>query len=457
MRKFSFPSCRTLIKEIIFLLFLSCSTLNNIYAAPTIKEGVIIRDAEIESILKEIIRPIFKVAGLNPNLINLYIVSSPDVNAAASLENSIFINTGLITKAEHVSEVIGVLAHETGHIALGHIVRLHDSLKQASLIAMASMALGAVAAIAGAGPEALMGGFYAGQSMAMGALTHYTRGQEASADQAAIRYLNQLNWSTDGLVSFMKQLARQEYRSLDRQNAYMRTHPLSSDRVNMLENSIKKTGRQSKYIPSTLEKRFQRLKLKIIAYTTPPRTLLKSYPLHDQSNESQYIRSIAYYRDAKLKQSINQLSPLIKATPKDPFLHELKGQIYFEMGRILPSLKSFEKAISLRPQDVLIQIPYVQASLESKNPPLKSLLKRVFFILKSESKNPFAWKMLAIIYGRLGKKGMMALALAEKELTLSNSERALRQAKRALSLTNSKLVKLRANDIILMMESAEES
>ncbi len=439
----------------IFVCFATVLFTFSASSAPRIQTGNFIRDAEIESLLKDIIEPIFNVAGLDHRDLNLYMIADPAINAAASVDNSIFINTGLITNADSFDEVIGVLAHETGHIALGHVARTMDTLKKASLLSLAGLVLGVAAALGGAGGDAIMGGVLAGQSMAAGMYFHYSQGQEATADQAAIRYLKALNWTNKGLETFMQKLASNELRSLDRRTAYARTHPLSSDRVEMIQNTVKKAPR-GRAIPTYLENKFLRMRTKIIAFMNPPKTVLMRYPRRQQDALSKYARAIAHYRASELQKSLAELNALIQNAPNDAFLYDLRGQIHFDLGQVTSAFNDYQKATNLRPDNALIRLSYVKASLESGNRPLKTILKDLFRVLNHEAKNPYAWHLLAVIYGRLNRTDLAAMALSEKELTLANPDRALRQAKRALSLTKSKQVRIRAQDIITMVESHQK-
>jgi len=430
-------------------------TLKSVQAAPVIQEGSIIRDSEIEAILLEIMHPIFRVAGLDPKLLNLYIVASSEINAAASIDFSIFINTALITKAKNLDEVVGVLAHETGHLSLGHVARFQDSINRSSLIAMASAALGIVAAIAGS-PDAAMGAMMAGQQIAMGSLMHYSQGQEASADQAAVRFLDKLGWTAKGLESFMAYLAKQELRSVDRQDAYMRTHPLSSLRVDMLNSAIGQLKTQGKPLPSRLYERFDRMVVKIKAFMNSPMTTLIQHPPSKTTTLDRYARAIAYYRNGDLQRSLMELDPLLDQNPKDPYLHELKGQILFENGKVAEAYAAYQRALSLAPDNPLIRLSAVQAALELPQVDLTKELRELHLVLRKESKNPMAWHLLAVIHGRQGNKGLLALALSEKALTLGNPELALSQAKRALHLAKEKTALVRANDIVRLILSEQK-
>lgn len=420
------------------------------HSAGEIREGNIIRDSEIEAILFEIMNPIFKVAGLDPKHLNLYIVASSEINAAASLDYTIFINTALITKAKNLDEVVGVLAHETGHLALGHVARFEDSIRKSSLIAMASAALGIAAAIAGS-PDAAMGAIMAGNQIAMGTLMHYSQGQEASADQAAVRFLDGLGWRATGLETFMSYLAKQELRSIDRQDAYMRTHPLSSVRVDMLKSAISQLKKPGGPLPGRLYERFDRMVVKIKAFMAPPMTTLMAHPTSKIGTMDRYARAIAHYRNGDLANSLTELRPLLKIHPKDAYLHELHGQILFDNGKVKDAYKAYKTAVALAPNSPLIRLSMVQAMLELPQADLTRALRELHIVLQKEKKNPLAWHFLAVIYGKQGNRGLSALAIAEKSLSLADPDQALAQAKRTLHLTKEKTALIRAKDIIEMV------
>ena len=442
--------------------FICFITLLSLFLAPhtsygvlEIRDGSIIRDSEIEAILRDITEPIFKVAGLDPKSLNLYVVATSEVNAAASLENSIFVNTGLILKSDTLEQLVGVLAHETGHLALGHVARFEESIRRSSLIAMASAALGIAALIAGS-PEAGMGAIMAGQDIALHTLMHYSRGQEASADQAAVRFLRMLGWTPKGLQDFLNYLAKQELWSAARQDAYMRTHPLSSARVQMLNSAVEKSQATGQ-LPANLHHRYARMVIKIKAFLSPPMAILMQHPDSKTSDLDRYARAIAYYRQNQLTKSLYELDTLIQQAPHDPFLHELKGQIYFENGRLEESVKAYHTALIYAPLSPLIRLAYVQAKMQLPDASYPTALKELKAIEKQENKNPLVWHLMAIAYGKMGQKGELALALAEKALTLEDLDTAEQQANRALILSTKQRDKLRARDILEFVRAEKKT
>src|SRR3546814_6021221 len=93
-------------------------------AAPAYAESIsLVRDAETEQMIRDYSTPIWRAAGLVPSAVHVHLVKDPSINAFVAGGQRMFINTGLITQSDAPMELIGVIAHETGHMAGGHLAR----------------------------------------------------------------------------------------------------------------------------------------------------------------------------------------------------------------------------------------------------------------------------------------------------------------------------------------------
>ena len=439
---------RWLTKLITLILLLHASFCH----AGALKKGMILRDAELEHILVSYIEPIFKVAGLDHKQLHFLLIYDPELNAFATTRYTLAVFTGLIQKARTVDELIGVLAHETGHIAGGHMARTEAVMRKASLIGMTAAALGVLAGVASGRGDVASAMIMGGMDTAYKNFFHYSRGQEAAADQAAVRFLNKLHWSGQGLLTFMEVMNHQDLLSSQHQDPYFRTHPMSSDRVQFLQNSLKNDASVQPF-PGSFKNSFTLLQAKLDGYLNPPGQTFLKYPEKDMSFTARYARAIAYYRNNQTDKALNLLTTLIKETPYNPYVYEIKGQILYENGRINDAIKALQQALENSNDEPLIKILLAQCLLESqKAEQLPVIIKLLESALQKEFENPQPWRLLAMAYGKHNNIGLAALCLAEEALCISKFKLAKEQAKRALMHVKTQQARLRANDIIALAE-----
>ena len=262
-----------------------------------------IRDAEIEATIRAYADPLLKVAKLEAAAVRILIVKDTGLNAFVSGGQNIFVNTGLLMKTTDASQIIGVLAHEIGHIEGGHLSRLANAQKNAGKEALIGSILGGAAAVLGnpaVGTAITAGGAHIGTR----SLLKFNRTQESAADQAALRYLEATGQSAQGLSDFLNMLVDQELLSTSSQDPYVRTHPLSRQRIDLINNHLAK----SRYRNVSTTKAFgilhNRMRAKLAAFLQPPIKTLKQYQKKDPSLEARYARAIAYYKRPQLDRAL---------------------------------------------------------------------------------------------------------------------------------------------------------
>ncbi|RMF08524.1 MAG: M48 family peptidase, partial [Alphaproteobacteria bacterium] len=298
----------------------------------------IIRDAELENIIRRISVPLFEAAGLDAGAVRTYIVRDNTLNAFVAGGQNVFVNTGLIMAADNVNQLVGVLAHETGHISGGHLARFQDGLKGASATSIISMLLGAAAIASGAG-DAGMAILLGGQEAAQRAVLAYSRTQEAAADQAAMQFLNKTGQSGRGLVDFFERLGDQELLYTTNQDPYVRSHPLTRDRINALKDQVEESPYADAPNPDDFDDLFERMKAKLVGYFQPPRATFAKYPEHDKSLYARYARAYAYHQDHDVEKALAEIDSLLAEYPDDPYFWEARGFILFENGMISQAIE----------------------------------------------------------------------------------------------------------------------
>ena len=417
---------------------------------PLAAQGLrLVRDAEIETTIRIYATPLFQAAGISPQSVRIFLVNDDSLNAFVTSGNRMFINTGLLVKAKSPLEVIGVIAHETGHMAGGHVAIRGKSIENAQSTIIASYLLGIGAALATGRGEAASAIISGGQDIALKGFLGYSRGQESAADQAGIRLLEATKLSPQGLIDFMGVLRGQEVLLATSQDPYLRTHPLTSERISFLENAAAQSPYKDRPPSEELIRLHNRVRAKLIGFLWPISRVFQDYPEEDNSLESRYARAIAHYREAQLDAALPLINGLIDEHPNDPYFYELKGQMLYENARGLEALPAFEKATELRPNSPQLHFALAQAQIEANTAELdQKALENLNYTLQHEPSNSAAWRLSAIAYGRSGNTGMTALAMAEAALARGQSRESLQHARRAVKiLPGGSPSLLRAQDI----------
>ncbi len=437
-------------------LFVFCITILLPASPAWSQRTTIIRDAEIESNIQKLAAPLLRAAGLSPDSVRIHLVQSDQLNAFVAGGLQIFLYTGLLQRVETPNQLKGVLAHEIGHIEGGHLARAREELEGASATAILAAILGAAAAIA-SGDGRIGGAVMAtGQQMALRNFLRYSRTQESSADQAAVRLLDATEQSALGLDEFLTVLGNQEVLPPSQQDPYMRTHPFSRDRVAALQRHLERSSYTDARDSQAELARHARMQAKLSGFLDPTSRVLAKYPESDQSLTALYARAVAYHRRGDFTAADRAIGELLKMRPDDPYFHELKGQILYERGDTDGAINAYRTAVGLSEKEPLIVFAYAQAvAAKADRAQLAELVPLMERALDREPENGSGWRTLGIVYGKIGEMGEASLALAESEWLYGNADRAALQAHRAQSdLKRGSSEWLRAEDLRLAAERA---
>jgi len=394
----------------------------------------LIRDAEIEHTLRVYADPIFRAAGVNSSATKIFIVQDSTLNAYVAGGSNMFINTGLIMASESPDVLIGVMAHETGHIAGGHLARGAEQLKNAEIGTILSFVLGAGAALVSKNPGAAAAVITGGQNTVARNFLSYTRGNEQSADQSALNSLDKLGISSNGMLKMFELLKRNERKQFGTLDPYMITHPLTNDRIDFVRNHIEKSKIPLNQYPKSYDILHQRMVAKLYGFLQTPERTLQKYPVSDKSIPARLARTVAYYKIPDIERSMMEINSLIEESPSDPFFHELKGQILFENGKISEALSSYQTAVKLLPSSALILTDLgkveISQNLDSSIKPAIAHLEKSINI---DNSNAETWRLLATAYGHINNLPMSYQALAEEALLQGDAKTALRMSNQAIA------------------------
>ncbi|MCP5368983.1 MAG: M48 family metallopeptidase [Hyphomicrobiales bacterium] len=443
----------------VHLSVLAACALVALAVPPAAAERIsFIRDTEIENTILTWATPLFEAAGLQPDAIQIYIVNDRSLNAFVAGGQKLFINTGLLMASENADQVIGVIAHETGHIAGGHLARTHDALRDSTATSILAFVLGGLAAIASQRPDLGAAIIAGGQSAGLRNFLQYSRTQEYAADQAAMKFLDETHTSAKGLLDFMHTLSGQDLLSTSRQDPYMRTHPMTRDRIAALEQHVATSPYSKTELPAEYDRMHRVMRAKLFAFMEPGLRTLRRYPETDNSEEARLARAIAFYRRPDLDRALPLVDGLIAEFPDNPFYHELRGQMLFENGRVKEALPAYREAVRLLPKSPLLRRAYGHVQLEMNDPALlPEAIENLRTALAHDRTDAFAWRQLAIAYGRDGQTAQGALALAEEAMLQGRHRDAIYHAGKAeRELPRGSSGWLQAQDLLAHAEQAKE-
>ncbi len=375
----------------------------------------LVRDTETERLLKSYEDPILVAAGLDPAAVKMYLVQDPSINAFAAEGQNIFVNTGLLQQLRTPNEVIGVLAHETGHIAGGHLIRDTAAISKAMIPMLVGVAAGVAAMIAGAGGEAGMALMGLGMTTAQAQFMQFSRVQEGTADQMGQKFLRETHQSGQGMLEVFERLADEEAMSAYKIDPMAMDHPASRERIDLLQRLVDASPyKDVKDSPQALHA-FRMVQAKLDGFLDPVNMVLRHYPLSDNSEEAHYARAVAYFRQPELQRALDECNTLIKMEPRNPYFWELLGQIYVDMSRPESGVPAYQKSVDLLPDAPLLRVSLAAAQLAIEKATLaKPALDNLEVALRQENDNSFAWFEAAQAYSDLGNEPMANLSTAER-------------------------------------------
>jgi predicted Zn-dependent protease len=393
----------------------------------------VLRDTETELLFKQMSEPLIRAGGLDPNSVRVVLLNDPEINAFVAQGQIVYIQSGLLEAADNVNQLQGVTAHELGHVIAGDAIRSGQGQNQAIGISILSLVLGAVAIAAGAGADAGMGILQAGPRAALGEFLAITRAQEATADATGSRLLSKAGISGKGMLDFFAKLQNEEYRlAIYSKDSFDQSHPLSSERIQALEQKLKADPAYNKPVDPALEARFERVKAKLLGYIDPRQAVLR-YPESNQSIPAHYARAYAYHQGGYPDKAEAEADALLAKDPHDPFFLELKGQILLEDGKPKEALAPLREATEGSGNAPMIAAMLGHALVETNDPKNFGEAKQILKVaVNKDNEDPFAWYQLGIIYDREGDQPRASLATAERNNLEGNPKMALASAQMAM-------------------------
>ena len=395
-------------------LFFTPLTINQTKAAG------FIRDAETENLIRDYGLPIFRAAGLSSQNIAIHIINDKNFNAFVVDGRNMFINIGAIMQAQTPNQIIGVMAHEAGHIAGGHLSRLRAHAAKAQTLDLMLKILGGALLIAGGASgnsdlgKAGQGVFSGSSQHTFRSINQYRQTEEYAADQAAFAYLTRTKQSAKGMLETFEYFASQAIGTLKYSDPYVRSHPLPRQRINQLRQKAERSPYFNKKDPPKLVLRHNMVRAKLYAFTTNPSFVFNRYKSTNRSLPARYARAIATFKSRGVKPFLPQINALIIEQPNNPYFHELKGQFLLESGNAKAAIAPLEKSISLAPRNAIIRLMLAQAMSQLPGTAYTNkIIKHLKIALVKEQRSPIGYRLLASAYAKKNNIAYAELASAQ--------------------------------------------
>lgn len=414
----------------------------------------VIRDAEIERSLTELAKPILRAAGLGGNSVKVLVINDSSLNAFVVDRRHVFIHSGLIRRLTRPEALQAVIAHEVAHLANGHLLSRAANARVASRVAAVGFAVSLAAAANGQG--AAGAGLAAGiTSSAQRRFFGHTRAEEASADQSAMRYLASAGIDP-AAMSDVLEIFRGQEALRRRQDPYARTHPLSTDRLRAVRGYV--AGYSDTARPTTPEAAYWygRMTAKLDGFLGNPRTTLRNADAKGNSELATLRRAVAYHKRPQPKKALAEMDRLLKMRPRDPYYHELKGQILLESRNPAAAVASYRNAATLARGEPLILAGLGKALLAVGTKQANAEALKVLTTARGrDAGNPALLRDLAVAHAQNGQNAMAAVATAERYLITGRPKETRQLAKRAMgALPQGSSGWLRAQDADLTAKAA---
>lgn len=410
----------------------------------------LLRDAEAEALIADYTRPLLKAAGLGSATVQVKLVNDDTFNAFVADSRHIFVNAGAIIDSTTPNQLIGVLAHEIGHLAANHLAQLRSEIRRMQILTVIALLGGVAAGAAGGGGAAAGAVATGGMQLGQRSLLMYARENETAADQLALKYLAQTGQSAKGMLETFQRFANQQMFISAHIDPYVQTHPMAADRIAMIDEMAHKSQFFDKPDDPALKERHDLVRAKFAAFTRNSQSVLRLYPPSDTSLAADYARAIVAYRFSDPKSALARMDALIKRAPTNAYFLELKGQILLETGKPRDALEPLRKAVALAPNAGLIRVLLGQALVGTGDAKLTDeAIAALTKGIGDDPDQPVGFRQLAIAYARKNNIPLADLASAQGSFASGDIDTAKKYAMRAQEgLKMGSPAWLRADDII---------
>lgn len=370
----------------------------------------LLRDADIEYALDQVAKPVLQAAGLSPSRVRILVVDDMKMNAFVIDSKQIFVTAGLVLKTETPEMLQSVIAHEAAHIANGHISRRLQNMRATQTAAGFGLVFAAAAGLASGNADVTTGLALGLNASAKRVFLAHSRSEEASADQAAYKYMKRAQLNPLGMQQTLSLFEGQLNLTTQRQDPYIQSHPLSRDRLRAVETLIASDSMAYGQNPSLYW--HARALGKLSAFIRGPDWTLQRADKSVTKDIAHMRKAVALSRQGKLDQALAEMDKAQALRPKDPFLMDLRAELLMRARQFKASAQTYAKAAALAPNAPLILAGQGRALLASGD--VRAAQTVLETARSRDFRNIRLHQDLAVAYGKLGNNGMASVVTAER-------------------------------------------
>ena len=367
-----------------------------------------VKDLALQAFLDKMGRSLVAQVGPTSFEFKFYLIKASDPNAFAIPGGYIFVTTGLIVLAENEQEVAGVLSHEIGHVTSRHVAQMIERSKRLSIASMAAMIAGILLGGGGQGSQAAAAMAVAtAEALAL----KYTRENEVEADHKSLQYMTKAGYDPNGLITFLNKINKVSSASSPKIPAYLSTHPVTENRISLLENILQMGPKPVGPFKSTGN--FRRIQAKVFVEERDSNVAITYFqPLVDanpQDLDGYYGLGLAYRKMGRLDKSAEVFQKAHALAPNDPDILRELGVVCFLSGKLDLAIENLEAMRSIPrngtdSNEDLLSLYYLGRGYQEKG----DFTKALPLFLRVQKEMPEFVDVhyhLGSVYGRMGQRG----------------------------------------------------
>jgi len=394
--------------------------MRDVYADPRYLD-----DPEIESYLNQLGYKLVSVSTRNQREFNFFVVSDPSINAFAMPGGNIGVHTGLLLAAQSESELASVVAHEIAHVTQDHIARMVAAQSQSQWPTMAALALALLAARSN--PNVASAAIASTQAYSIQNQLNYSRDYEREADRLGYEMLTRGGYDPRGMSGFFNRLQRANRFYDSSAPAYLRTHPLTTDRIADMQARSEATPYQQ--VEDSLD--FQLVRARLRAQEDSPhdavlaaRNALKE-KRYSSETAARYGLVTALLRANQFREAETEVGNLLSAKQVHPMIQQLAARTALAAGNPALALQRYQAGSAAHPGYRPLQLGHIDALLTANRS--KEALEQVDRQLELYPLDRRLWRLAAQTHAQLGHRLLSHRAQAEAAALSGNLVAAIEQ------------------------------